>query len=283
MRLFGWFFRAFNWAFRRGTNAYSGGVRRVISRKALAMGVYFVLIGITFGLFKAVPSGFVPAQDKQYLVGFAQLPDGATLDRTEDVIRRMSDIVLKQPGVQSAVAFPGLSINGFTNSSNSGIVFATLKPFDERKTPDLSGMAIAGQLNQKFGAIKDAFIAIFPPPSVQGLGTIGGFKLQIEDRGGLGYEALDQAIKAFVGQGLAGARDRRPVLELPDQRAAALRRRRPRQGAPARRDGDGRVRDHADLSGLAVRQRLQQVRPHLLGARAGRCQVSRPRRRTWAS
>ena len=198
--LFGWFFRAFNWAFRRGTTAYSGGVRRVISRKALAMGVYFVLIGITFGLFKAVPSGFVPAQDKQYLVGFAQLPDGATLDRTEDVIRRMSDIVLKQPGVQSAVAFPGLSINGFTNSSNAGIVFATLKPFEERKTADLSGMAIAGQLNQKFGAIKDAFIAIFPPPSVQGLGTIGGFKLQIEDRGGLGYEALDQAIKAFVGK-----------------------------------------------------------------------------------
>ncbi len=198
--LFGWFFRAFNWTFRRGTNAYSGAVRRVISRKALAMGVYFILIGVTFGLFKAVPSGFVPAQDKQYLVGFAQLPDGATLDRTEDVIRRMSDIVLKQPGVQSAVAFPGLSINGFTNSSNSGIVFATLKPFEERKTPDLSGMAIAGQLNQKFGAIKDAFIAIFPPPSVQGLGTIGGFKLQIEDRGGLGYEALDQATKAFVAK-----------------------------------------------------------------------------------
>ena len=89
------------------------------------------------------------------------------------------------------MAFPGLSINGFTNSSNAGIVFATLKPFDERKTPDLSGGAIAGQLNQKFGAIKDAFIAIFPPPPVQGLGTIGGFKLQIEDRGGLGYEALD--------------------------------------------------------------------------------------------
>ena len=179
--LFGWFFRAFNWAFGRGTNAYSGGVRRVISRKALAMGVYFVLIGITFGLFKAVPSGFVPAQDKQYLVGFAQLPDGATLDRTEDVIRRMSDIVLKQPGVQSAVAFPGLSINGFTNSSNSGIVFATLKPFEERKTPDLSGMAIAGQLNQKFGAIKDAFIAIFPPPLRAG--ARHHRRLQAADRG----------------------------------------------------------------------------------------------------
>ncbi len=99
------------------------------------MGVYLVLIGLTYGLFKVVPGGFVPGQDKQYLVGFAQLPDGATLDRTEDVIRRMSDIALKQPGVESAVAFPGLSINGFTNSSNAGIVFVTLKPFDERKSP----------------------------------------------------------------------------------------------------------------------------------------------------
>ena len=107
MRLFGWFFRGFNWVFRRGTDAYSGGVRRVISRKALAMGVYLVLIGVTFGLFKAVPGGFVPAQDKQYLVGFAQLPDGATLDRTEDVIRRMSDIVLKQPGVRERGGVPG--------------------------------------------------------------------------------------------------------------------------------------------------------------------------------
>ncbi len=196
----GWFFRAFNWAFRRGTEAYGASVKQIISRKALAMGVYAALMAVTFGLFKSVPGGFVPGQDKQYLVGFAQLPDGATLDRTEDVIRRMSDLVLKQPGVESAVAFPGLSINGFTNSSNSGIVFATLKPFAERRSADLSGKAIAGQLNQKFGAIKDAFIAIFPPPPVQGLGTIGGFKLQIEDRGGVGYEALDQATKAFLAR-----------------------------------------------------------------------------------
>lgn len=198
--VFGWFFRAFNWAFRRGTDAYSGGVRRIVSRKALAMGVYLVLIGVTFGLFKAVPSGFVPGQDKQYLVGFAQLPDGATLDRTEDVIRRMSDIALKHPGVESAVAFPGLSINGFTNSSNAGIVFVMLKPFAERETAELSGNAIAGQLNRKFAAVKEAFIAVFPPPAVLGLGQIGGFKLQIEDRSGLGYEALDRAVKAFIAR-----------------------------------------------------------------------------------
>ena len=112
----------------------------------------------------------------------------------------MSDIALEQPGVESAVAFPGLSINGFTNSSNAGIVFVMLKPFAERTTADLSGGAIATQLNQKFAAIKEAFIAVFPPPPVLGLGTIGGFKLQIEDRAGLGYGALDEATKAFMAK-----------------------------------------------------------------------------------
>jgi multidrug efflux pump len=199
-RALGWLFRGFNRGFRRGVRAYGGGVKQVISRKALMMGVYLALVAVAFGLFKAVPGGFVPGQDKQYLVGFAQLPDGATLDRTEEVIRRMSEIALKQPGVESAVAFPGLSISGFTNSSNAGIVFVTLKPFAERKSADLSGGAIAGQLNQKFGAIPEAFIAMFPPPPVQGLGTIGGFKLQIEDRAGLGYEALNDATKAFMAK-----------------------------------------------------------------------------------
>ena len=112
----------------------------------------------------------------------------------------MSDIALAQPGVEHAVAFPGLSINGFTNSANAGIVFATLKPFDERRSPELSGGAIAMALNQKYGAIKDAFIAMFPPPPVSGLGTIGGFKMQIEDRVGVGYEALDEATKAFLAK-----------------------------------------------------------------------------------
>jgi multidrug efflux pump len=197
-RWFGWLFRGFNRVFRRGSDAYGGGVGRVISRKAVMMGVYLALVGATFGFFKVVPGGFVPGQDKQYLVSFAQLPDAATLDRTEDVIRRMSDVALQHPGVEAAVAFPGLSINGFTNSSNAGIVFVMLKPFAERRNADLSGGAIAAQLNQKFAAINDAFIAVFPPPPVMGLGTIGGFKLQIEDRAGIGYDALNEATKAFM-------------------------------------------------------------------------------------
>lgn len=199
-RAFGWFFRGFNRVFGASSNAYGRSVGAILSRKSLIMIVYVVLVGMTYQLFQAVPGGFVPAQDKQYLIGFAQLPDGATLDRTEDVIERMSEITLAQPGVEHAIAFPGLSINGFTNGSNAGIVFVGLAPFEERTTPDLSAGAIAMQLNQKFGGIQDAFIAMFPPPPVQGLGTTGGFKLQIEDRAGLGYQALDEATKAFLAR-----------------------------------------------------------------------------------
>ncbi len=199
-RTLGPVFRGFDRLFKRGTTAYTGRLQGVLSRKALVMGVYVALAAATAGLFKAVPGGFVPGQDKQYLVGFAQLPDGATLDRTEEVIRKLGDIALAHPGVESAVAFPGLSINGFTNSANAGVVFVTLKPFDERRGPAASGGAIAGSLNQKFAAIPEAFIAIFPPPPVQGLGTTGGFKLQIEDRASLGYEALDGATRAFLAR-----------------------------------------------------------------------------------
>ena len=144
--------------------------------------------------------GFVPTQDKQYLVAFAQLPDAASLDRTDKVIRRMSEIALKHPDVQSSVAFPGLSINGFTNSPNAGIVFVTLKDFEERKRKDQSGFEIAKQLQEQFGSIQEAFIAIFPPPPVQGLGTVGGFKLYVEDRADHGYDALYGATWQAIGQ-----------------------------------------------------------------------------------
>jgi multidrug efflux pump len=197
-QLFGWFFVRFNKFFHRSSEAYGGGAASVLKHKGASLIVYALLLGVMVALFHTVPSGFVPAQDKQYLVGFAQLPDAASLDRTEDVIRTMSDIALKTPGVESAVAFPGLSINGFVNAPNSGIVFATLKPFDERRSSDLSATAIAQKLNQQYGSIQGAFIAMFPPPPVQGLGTIGGFKLQIEDRAALGNQALNDALQAFL-------------------------------------------------------------------------------------
>ncbi|AXA53601.1 efflux RND transporter permease subunit [Pseudomonas thivervalensis] len=186
----GWLFRPFNRFFERASHGYVGTVARVIRSSGIALVLYAGLMVLTFFGFSTTPTGFVPGQDKQYLVAFAQLPDAASLDRTEDVIKRMSDLALKQPGVESAVAFPGLSINGFTNSPNAGIVFVTLKPFDQRKDPSMSAGAIAGALNGQYAGIQEAYMAIFPPPPVQGLGTIGGFRLQIEDRGNLGYDEL---------------------------------------------------------------------------------------------
>ena len=199
-KLFGWFFRGFNRVFGAASNGYGRSVGGLLGRKTIIMAIYLVLVGATYSVFTTVPGGFVPAQDKQYLIGFAQLPDGATLDRTEKVIKQMSDIALEQPGVANAVAFPGLSINGFTIGSNAGIVFAILDDFDKRETPELSGGAIAMALNQKYAGIQDAFIAMFPPPPVNGLGQTGGFKMQIEDRAGFGNQALDEATKAFLAK-----------------------------------------------------------------------------------
>src|SRR5574337_664590 len=200
-RAFGWLFRPFNRLFHRGAERYVGSVKRMQGKGAAALVVYAALIALTAFGFWHVPTGFVPTQDKQYLVAFAQLPDAASLDRTEDVIKRMSAIALKQPGVLNAVAFPGLSINGFTNASNSGIVFVTLKPFDERRSADVSAGAIAGALNQKFASIQDAYIAVFPPPPVMGLGTIGGFRMQVEDRGQLGFDELYQQTQKLIAAG----------------------------------------------------------------------------------
>src|SRR6185503_15957791 len=144
------FNRFFDWS----SHKYALGVKRVIRLSAVALIVYVGLVALTGWSFNKVPTGFVPTQDKQYLVAFAQLPDAASLDRTEAVIRQMSDIGLKQPGVQDAVAFPGLSISGFSVSPNAGIIFFGLKPFEERRGKALSGPAIAEALNHQFGAIQ---------------------------------------------------------------------------------------------------------------------------------
>ncbi|GJM03527.1 MAG: multidrug efflux RND transporter permease subunit [Rhodomicrobium sp.] len=200
---FGWFFRLFNWGFKKGQHGYAGAVHRFSLRKGIMMAIFAVLVVGTYFSFSLVPKGFVPAQDKKYLISFAQLPAGATLDRTEAVMRKMSDIALSQKGVANAVQFPGLSVNGFVNSSSAGIVFVPLNDFEERTTADLSARAIAGKLQAEFNKIDEAFIAIFPPPPVRGLGTTGGFKLQIQDRANLGYKALDDALKEVTKKAYA--------------------------------------------------------------------------------
>jgi len=204
--VFGRFFAAFNRFFGRASHRYEGGVKTVLRRKTLSLGVYAILGIAAVFMFKVVPPGFVPQQDKAYLIGFAQLPDAASLDRTDAVIRKMSSIAGQIPGVESSVAFPGLSINGFTNAPNSGIVFTTLKPFAERKGKEQSAEAIAAEINKRMGAVEDAFVMVLPPPPVNGLGTTGGFKMMLEDRGNLGYDALYKATQAMQAKAWADPR-----------------------------------------------------------------------------
>ncbi|MBL9183138.1 MAG: efflux RND transporter permease subunit [Verrucomicrobiaceae bacterium] len=204
--LLGWFFRPFNRFFEWSSNVYVGIVKRTIRFSIIALMIYGGLVWATMKGFQIVPEGFVPAQDKAYLIGFAQLPEGSSLDRTDAVMRRMSEIAMKQPGVKDAIAFPGLSIHGFSASPNSGIVFVGLDDFEKRKTPELNSAAIAGALNGQFMGIQDAFVLVLPPPPVNGIGTAGGFKMMIEDRGNRGYAELYKTTQAMIGAAMGSGK-----------------------------------------------------------------------------
>jgi gold/copper resistance efflux pump len=205
-RLFGRFFGMFNRFFERSSERYVSGVGGVLRKSAIALIVFGGLIALTVLGFHKTPAGFVPAQDKHYLVGIAQLPSGSSLDRTEDVLRRMTDEALRQEGVQDVVGFAGLSINGFATVPNSAVMFVMLEPFEERSSKELSAGAIATALNGKFSAIDEGFVAVFPPPPVPGLGAVGGFKMQIQDRSGQGYAALLDATRKLT---TAASQDKR--------------------------------------------------------------------------
>jgi hydrophobe/amphiphile efflux-1 (HAE1) family protein len=189
-RVLGRVFALFNRGFQRGSESYGHAVRRLTAIRLVVLAVFVVLLLGTWGIFHIVPGGFIPAQDKQYLIAVVQLPDAASLDRTEKVVRQVSQLAIHTPGVDHAIGFSGLSVQGFVNLSNTAVLFFPLKPFGERTTKNLSGGAIAGTLNKKFAAIQDAVIFAVPPPPVQGLGTTGGFKLYIQDRAAHGYDEL---------------------------------------------------------------------------------------------
>jgi hydrophobe/amphiphile efflux-1 (HAE1) family protein len=197
-KVLGPFFKRFNRGFERAGNTYSKSTTTVVRRTGIALVVYGGLIALTYFGFNAVPGGFIPDQDKQYIIAIAQLPPAATVDRTDEVIRKIGEIGLKQPGISHAVQFSGMSVNGFTPSSSAGIAFFPLDDFDKRRTKDLSAKAIAASLTAKLSGIQDAFIVVVPPPPIIGLGTLGGFKLQVEDRADLGEEALFAATQAAI-------------------------------------------------------------------------------------
>ncbi len=199
-RALGWFFGPFNHYFGRASNGYVRTVSRVLGKSSIALVIYGGLILLTVFAFAKTPGGFVPQQDKAYVVTMIQLPDAASLDRTEAVVRQVTDIGMKTPGVAHAVAFPGLSINGFINSPNSAVVFFPLEDFKSRRGYEKSMETIVGELNAKLSQIPDAVTATFPPPSVQGLGTIGGFRMQIVDKAGLGSDELYKETQNLIAK-----------------------------------------------------------------------------------
>jgi multidrug efflux pump len=196
-RLFGRFFSAFNRAFDRASHRYGRGVGRFVHRPVLALALYLALIGLTVLGFRAIPTGFIPAQDKGYLIVAIQLPDGASLERTDAVVHRATEMVLATPGIAYAVAFAGFSGATRANSANAGAIFVGPKPFEERRHGPTANELLA-TLQKKLSEIEEASIFVIPPPPVQGLGTSGGFKLVVQDRGGQGLRALQGVTDAYV-------------------------------------------------------------------------------------
>jgi multidrug efflux pump len=195
-RLFGWLFRPFNRFFNSSSHKYQGAVSKALGKRGAVFAVYVLLLVAAGVMFKIVPGGFIPTQDKLYLIGGVKMPEGASLERTDTMLRKVSDIALKTEGVDHAIAFPGLNALQFTNTPNTGTVFITLKPASQRHR---SAIEINAELNGKISQLKEGFgFAIMPPP-ILGLGQGSGYSLYIQDRAGLGYGALQQAVNAVAG------------------------------------------------------------------------------------
>ncbi|MYZ45361.1 efflux RND transporter permease subunit [Schauerella aestuarii] len=206
-RSMGWLFRPFNRWFQRGSDAYRGGVARTLGKRGAVFAVYIVLLVATGVMFKVVPGGFIPTQDKLYVIGAVKMPDGASIERTDETLKRISEIALKTEGVAKAVSFPGFNVLQQTNTSNSGVVFFTLKPFSERTR---TAQEIANELNVKFSSIQEGLAFAIMPPAIMGLGTGSGYSLYIQDRGAAGYAALNNAM-----QGMAGTLVQQPGFQFP--------------------------------------------------------------------
>src|SRR5690606_39204574 len=195
-RLFGWLFRPFNRFFGRSSARYEGAVSRALGRRGAVFAVYALLLVGAGVVFNAVPAGFIPVQDKPYTLARVKMPAGASIERTDAVMKRMAAIASEVDGVAHEVAFPGLNPLQFTNTPNNGVVFFSLKPFSERSA---TAEEIAAELNQRFSAIQEGFTFAFMPPAIQGLGNGSGWSLFVEDRTRLGYGELQTAVQAFQG------------------------------------------------------------------------------------
>jgi multidrug efflux pump len=197
------FFAQFNRFFEWLSAMYGRAVGRLVRAPLLALAAYAGLMALTWLGFSSVPTGFIPQQDKGYLVVNLQLPDGASLERSEEVTKRVDAIVRDTPGVQHTIAVPGYSVLSATNVSNVGGMFVILDPFEERVPAGLSADMVLSDLRRKFQKVQDAFVVAFGAPPVDGLGSTGGFKLQVQDRADAGFEALQGAVENVIRAGEA--------------------------------------------------------------------------------
>lgn len=201
-RLFGWFFKGFNRFFDAFSEGYARLVGRLIRMTALVLVLYAALNGLNFLAFEKVPTGFIPQQDQGYLILYAQLPDAASLARTQEVVQQATRIVLKTKGVKHVIAYAGFSFLTGSNQSNVATMFARLEPFDQRAGhPELHADAVVNQLKQDLAQVEGAYITAFPPPPVRGMSVVGGFKLQIQDRSNAGTDALQTITNDLIAKG----------------------------------------------------------------------------------
>jgi hydrophobe/amphiphile efflux-1 (HAE1) family protein len=185
---------AFNRQMDNFARLYGKLTSKLIHLGALMSLVYIGLMVLTGYLFTTVPKGFIPAQDQGYLIVSIQLPAGASLSRTDDVVKDAVGKLLKIDGIRTSVAFAGFSGATFTNASNSAAIFTMMDYFDERSAKDLTFDQILAEVKNQMSQIKEAFVIVIPPPAVRGIGNGGGFKMMIEDRAGRGLPVLEQAM-----------------------------------------------------------------------------------------
>jgi multidrug efflux pump len=206
-KVLGVFFAGFNWVFDRGINGYGWLVGGLLRVSFIMLVVYGGLMALTYLGFKVVPTGFIPDQDKGYLVVNAQLPDGASLERSDEIVKQLSDIARKTPGVAHTIDLPGYSVLLSTNISNVGGMFVILEPFEERKgDPARSAKAVAANLRAAYREILKAQVVVFGAPAIDGLGTTGGFKMQVQDRRGAGLRTLQGSVQNLAEKGNADPR-----------------------------------------------------------------------------
>ena len=191
-------FRVFNRLFDGLRDWYARSVGRVVRRPAFSLVGFVVLVVLTVFLFQRVPGGFIPEQDQGYVIVAVELPKGASLQRTDEVVLRISEIILNTPGAANAVAIVGFSGATFTNASNAAAIFVPMRPFAERESGE-TATALVRSLWDTLSRIQDAQIFVIAPPPVRGLGSGGGFKMVVEDRGGRGLKTLEAATWELVG------------------------------------------------------------------------------------